>query len=86
MNRLDYEQFKVVLTTKLEELLLKSKKPYGFRKQIIHKINQDLDAISMIGENVTMSPTLYFNNMYQYYNNSDILIDEIAMKMFETML
>ena len=86
MKRLDYEQFKVVLTTKLEELLLKSKKPYGYKKQVIHKINQDLDAISMIGENITMSPTLYFNNMYEYYNDSDILIEEIAMKMFETML
>ena len=86
MERLDYEQFKVVLTTKLEELLLKSKKPYGYKKQVIHKINQDLDAISMIGENITMSPTLYFNNMYEYYNDTDILIEEIAMKMFETML
>ena len=86
MNRLDYEQFKVVLTTKLEELLLKSKKPYGYKKQIIHKINQDLDAISMIGENIKMSPTLYFNNMYEYYNDSDIHIEEIALKMFETML
>ena len=86
MERLDYEQFKVVLTTKLEELLLKSKKPYGYKKQVIHKINQDLDAISMIGENITMSPTLYFNNMYEYYNDTDVLIEEIAMKMFETML
>ena len=86
MNRLDYEQFKVVVTTKLEELLLKSKKPYGYKKQVLHKVNQDLDSISMIGENITMSPTLYFNNVYQYYNSSDILIDEIAMKMFETML
>ena len=86
MNRLDYEQFKVVLTTKLEELLLKSKKPYGYRKQVIHKVNQDLDSISMIGENITVSPTLYFNNVFEYYNDSDIPIDEIAMKMFETML
>ena len=86
MERLDYEQFKVVLTTKLEELLLKSKKPYGYKKHVIHKINKDLDAISMIGENITMSPTLYFNNMYEYYNDSEILIEEIAMKMFETML
>lgn len=86
MERLNYEQFKVVLTTKLEELLLKSKKPYGYRKQVVHKINQDLDAISMIGENITMSPTLYFNNVYQYYTGSDILIEEIAQKMFETML
>ena len=86
MNRLDYEQFKVVLTTKLEELLLKSKKPYGYKKQVIHKINQDLDAISMIGENIKMSPTLYFNNMYEYYSDSGIHIEEIALKMFETML
>ena len=86
MERLDYEQFKVVLTTKLEELLLKSKKPYGYKKQVVHKINQDLDAISMIGENITMSPTLYFNNVYEYYNDTDIIIEEIAMKMFETML
>ena len=86
MNRLDYEQFKVVITTKLEELLLKSKKPYGYRKQVVHKINQDLDAISMIGENITMSPTLYFNNMFEYYNGTDTTIEEIALKVFETML
>lgn len=86
MNRLDYEQFKVVLTTKLEELLLKSKKPYGYKKQVVHKVNQDLDSISLIGENIKMSPTLYFNNMYDYYNDSDIHIEEIALKMFETML
>lgn len=86
MERLDYEQFKVVLTTRLEELLLKSKKPYGYRKQVIHKINQDLDAISMIGENITMSPTLYFNNMFEYYNGTDTTIEEIALKVFETML
>ena len=86
MERLDYEQFKVVLTTKLEELLLKSKKPYGYKKQVIHKINQDLDAISMIGENITMSPTLYFNNMYEYYNGTDATIEELALKAFETML
>ena len=86
MGRLDYEQFKVVLTTKLEELLLKSKKPYGYKKQVIHKINQNLDAISMIGENITMSPTLYFNNMYEYYNGTDATIEELALKAFETML
>ena len=86
MNRLDYEQFKVVLTTKLEELLLKSKKPYGYRKEVIHKINQDLDSISLIGENIKMSPTLYFNNMYDYYNGTDTTIEEIALKAFETML
>lgn len=86
MNRLDYEQFKVVITTRLEELLIKSKKPYGYKKQIIHKINQDLDAISMIGENITMSPTLYFNNMFEYYNGTDATVEEIALKVFETML
>ena len=86
MNKLDYEQFKVVITTRLEELLLKSKKPYGYRKQVVHKINQDLDAISMIGENITMSPTLYFNNMFEYYNGTDVTIEEIALKVFETML
>ena len=86
MNKLDYEQFKVILTTRLEELLLKSKKPYGYRKQVVHKINQDLDAISMIGENITMSPTLYFNNMFEYYNGTDVTIEEIALKVFETML
>ena len=86
MERLDYEQFKVVLTTKLEELLLESKKPYGYKKQVVHKINQDLDAISMIGENITMSPTLYFNNMYEYYNGTDATIEELALKAFETML
>lgn len=86
MNRLDYEQFKVVLTTRLEELLMKSKKPYGYKKQVIHKINQDLDSISMIGEHIKMSPTLYFNNMYEYYKDTDATIEEIALKMFETML
>ena len=86
MNRLDYEQFKVVLTTKLEELLLKSKKPYGYKKEVIHKVNQDLDSISLIGENIKMSPTLYFNNMYDYYNGTDTTIEELALKAFETML
>lgn len=86
MNRLDYEQFKVVLTTKLEELLLKSKKPYGYKKQVVHKVNQDLDSISLIGENIKMSPTLYFNNMYDYYNGTNTAIEELALKAFETML
>lgn len=86
MNRLDYEQFKTVLTTKLEELLLKSKKPYGYKKQVIHKVNQDLDSISLIGENIKMSPTLYFNNMYDYYNGTDAAIEELALNAFETML
>lgn len=86
MNRLDYEQFKVVLTTKLEELLLKSKKPYGYKKQVVHKVNQDLDSISLIGENIKMSPTLYFNNMYDYYNGTNATIEELALKAFETML
>lgn len=86
MNRLDYEQFKMVLTTKLEELLLKSKKPYGYKKQVVHKINQDLDSISLIGENIKMSPTLYFNNMYDYYIGADVSVEELALKAFETML
>ena len=86
MNRLDYEQFKVVIATKLEELLLKSKKPYGYRKEVVHKINQDLDSISLIGENIKMSPTLYFNNMYDYYNGTDASVEELALKAFETML
>lgn len=86
MNRLDYEQFKVVITTRLEELLMKSKKPYGYKKEVIHKINQDLDSISMIGENIKMSPTLYFNNMYDYYKGADTTIEELALKAFETML
>lgn len=86
MNRLDYEQFKVVIATKLEDLLLKSKKPYGYKKQVVHKINQDLDSISLIGENIKMSPTLYFNNMYDYYIDADVSVEEIALKAFETML
>ena len=86
MNRLDYEQFKVVIATKLEELLLKSKKPYGYKKQVVHKINQDLDSISLIGENIKMSPTLYFNNMYDYYIGAEVSVEELALKAFETML
>ena len=86
MNRLDYEQFKVVIATKLEELLLKSKKPYGYRKEVVHKINQDLDSISLIGENIKMSPTLYFNNMYDYYIAAEVSVEELALKAFETML
>lgn len=86
MNRLDYEQFKVVLATKLEELLLKSKKPYGYKKQVVHKVNQDLDSISLIGENIKMSPTLYFNNMYNYYIGTNASVEELALKAFETML
>ena len=86
MNRLDYEQFKVVLATKLEELLLKSKKPYGYKKQVVHKVNQDLDSISLIGENIKMSPTLYFNNMYDYYIDAAASVEELALKAFETML
>lgn len=86
MNRLDYEQFKVVIATKLEELLLKSKKPYGYRKEVVHKINQDLDSISLIGENIKMSPTLYFNNMYDYYIGAEVSVEELALKAFETML
>ncbi len=86
MNRLDYEQFKVVLTTKLEELLLKSKKPYGYKKQVVHKVNQDLDSISLIGENIKMSPTLYFNDMYDYYITTDKIVDEVGIKAFESML
>ena len=86
MNRLDYEQFKVVIATKLEELLLKSKKPYGYRKEVVHKINQDLDSISLIGENIKMSPTLYFNNMYDYYIDAAASVEELALKAFETML
>lgn len=86
MNRLDYEQFKTVLTTRLEEMLMKSKKPYGYKKQVIHKVNQDLDSISLIGENIKMSPTLYFNNMYDYYNGTDAAIEELALNAFETML
>ena len=86
MNRLDYEQFKVVIATKLEELLLKSKKPYGYKKQVVHKVNQDLDSISLIGENIKMSPTLYFNNMYDYYIDAAASVEELALKAFETML
>lgn len=86
MNRLDYEQFKVVVATKLEELLLKSKKPYGYKKEVVHKVNQDLDSISLIGKNIKMSPTMYFNNMYDYYIGADVSVEEIALKAFETML
>ena len=87
MEKLNYEQFKIVTSTKLEELLLNSKMPYGYKKEVVRKINTELDSITIIGNDIVAAPTIYFNNLYrQYKENEKLTVDQIAEMAFNMLI
>ncbi|MDD3239683.1 MAG: DUF5688 family protein [Lachnospira sp.] len=80
---MNYEIFKEVVKEKFMDYLPEQ---YQGMKLDIHsteKVNQTMDGLTLMGEGVSVSPTIYLNNMYEHYKETEdlegVLIDAAVM-------
>ena len=80
---MNYEIFKEVVKEKFMDFLPEQ---YQNMKLVVNpteKVNQTVDGLTLMGEGVRVSPTIYINNMYKHYKDTDnlelVLTDAAAM-------
>ena len=80
---MNYEIFKEVVKEKFMDFLPEQ---YQNMKLVVNpteKVNHTVDGLTLMGEGVRVSPTIYINNMYKHYKDTDnlelVLTDAAAM-------
>ena len=85
---MNYEIFKEVVKEKFMDYLPEQ---YQGMKLDIHsteKVNQTMDGLTLMGEGVRVSPTIYLNNMYEHYKETEDLqgvLTDAAVMMDKAM-
>lgn len=72
---MNYEIFKEVVAEKFKEYLPKQYRDMELRISSVNKVNRVLDGISLVKNEGTrsVSPTIYINDMYDHYLNTENL-------------
>ena len=81
---MNYEIFKEVVKEKFMDFLPEQ---YQNMKLVVNpteKVNQTVDGLTLMGEGVRVSPTIYINNMYKHYKDTDNL--ELVLTDAATMM
>ena len=81
---MNYEIFKEVVKEKFMDFLPEQ---YQNMKLVVNpteKVNQTVDGLTLMGEGVRVSPTIYINNMYEHYEDTDNL--ELVLTDAATMM
>lgn len=85
---MNYEIFKEVVKEKFMDYLPEQ---YQGMKLDIHsteKVNQTMEGLTLMGEGVRVSPTIYLNNMYEHYKETEDLqrvLTDAAVMMDKAM-
>jgi hypothetical protein len=86
---MNYELFKEVVAEKIMEFMPEEYQGRKLNIESIEKINVTLDGINLVGEgNVIVTPTIYINEMYEHYQNTNDLqevLQTAALKMEQAM-
>ena len=70
---MNYEIFKEVVAEKFMDYLPEEYRGMQLQVHSVGKVNQTMDGLTMIGDGVRISPTIYINNMYEDYLKSEDL-------------
>ncbi|MCQ4756922.1 MAG: DUF5688 family protein [Anaerostipes sp.] len=75
---MNYEIFKEVVAEKFMDYLPEEFKGMKMEVRPVEKVNQTLDGLTMVGDGVKISPTIYINNMYDSYLKTEDLQGELV--------
>ena len=80
---MNYEIFKEVVKEKFMDFLPEQYQNMKLAVNPTEKVNHTVDGLTLMGEGVRVSPTIYINNMYKHYKDTDnlelVLTDAAAM-------
>lgn len=81
---MNYEIFKEVVAEKFMEYL--PEEYHGMKLEVrpVEKVNKMMDGITLTGEGVRISPTMYINSMYEHYLQTEDL-QEVLVSAAKTM-
>ena len=86
---MNYEIFKEVVAEKFMDFMPEQYQDMHLDVHPVDKVNQTMDALTLTGENVRVSPTIYINDIYEDYKVSDNLQDVLktaASRMDKAMI
>lgn len=75
---MNYEIFKEVVAEKFMDYLPEEFKGMQLEVRPVEKVNQTMDGLTMVGDGVRISPTIYINNMYDNYLKTEDLQGELV--------
>ena len=76
---MNYEIFKEVVAEKFMDYLPEQYKDMRLDVHSVDKVNMSMDGLTLVGDGVRVSPTIYINDMYEDYKKSDDLQDVLVM-------
>ncbi len=83
-----YEIFKEVVTEKFMEFSPKQYEEMSLVSRSVEKVNKTVDGLTLEGEGVRFSPTIYINDLYEKYKeneNLSLVLTEAASLMDQAM-
>ena len=75
---MNYEIFKEVVAEKFMDFMPEKYKEMHLDVHAVEKVNQTMDGLTLTGENVKVSPTIYMNDIYEDYLNTDNLQEALT--------
>lgn len=81
---MNYDVFKQSVVEKFMYFMSEEYKSLGVKVHEVQKVNRVLDGISLSGEGLMISPTVYINDMYDNYLLSED-IDAVVRKAAESV-
>lgn len=81
---MNYEIFKEVVAEKFIDYLPEQFKVMKLEVHPVEKVNMSMDAINLIGDRASVSPTIYINDMYDHYKSTEDL-QEVLQSAAERM-
>lgn len=81
---MNYEIFKEVVAEKFMDYLPEEYKGMRLEVRPVEKVNKMMDGLTLTGDGVRISPTMYINNMYDSYLQTEDL-QEVLVSAAKTM-
>ncbi len=75
---MNYEIFKEVVAEKFMDFMPEQYKDMHVDVHSVDKVNQTLDGLTLTGDGVRVSPTIYINDIYEEYKKTDNLQDALT--------
>ena len=76
---MNYDEFKDVVQEKFMDYLPEQYKGMMLHVHSVDKVNMTMDGLTLVGDEVRISPTIYINDMYEDYKKSDDLQEVLVM-------
>ena len=74
---MNYEIFKEVVAEQFMDYLPEQFKDMKLEVHQVEKVNVTMDAINLLGDGASVTPTIYINDMYDHYKSTNDLQDAL---------